>query len=182
MTEPYRVPDIFETDRYVVRRVRETDAEPIFHSYATDPVVTRFLTWLPATSPEDTRSNVIQCGADWDQGTRFASVITPRAEEGRILGMIDARLGAGLVGYGYVLCRAAWGQGCMTEILSWQIAHALAHPRIYRTEALCDVDNLASARVMEKAGMVREGVLRRRLISPAVSDEPRDCYLYAKVR
>jgi RimJ/RimL family protein N-acetyltransferase len=33
--------------------------------------------------------------------------------------------------------------------------------------------------VLEKVGMLREGVMRRYSIHPALSDEPRDCYLYA---
>jgi hypothetical protein len=39
-----------------------------------------------------------------------------------------------------------------------------------------------AARVLEKLGMSREGVLRRWLIHPNISPEPRDCYAYAKVR
>jgi RimJ/RimL family protein N-acetyltransferase len=44
------------------------------------------------------------------------------------------------------------------------------------------VENIASARVMEKAGMAREGLLRRYVVHPNISAEPRDAYLYAVVR
>jgi len=44
------------------------------------------------------------------------------------------------------------------------------------------VENLASARVLEKAGMHREGMLRRWSVHPNVSPEPRDCLCYAIVR
>jgi RimJ/RimL family protein N-acetyltransferase len=47
---------------------------------------------------------------------------------------------------------------------------------------VCDVDNIASARVMEKAGLTLEGRLRRWLVHPNISDEPRDCLGYARVR
>jgi len=47
---------------------------------------------------------------------------------------------------------------------------------------MCDVDNLASARVLEKVGMSREGVLRRSTMHPNASDEPRDSYCYAIVK
>ena len=53
---------------------------------------------------------------------------------------------------------------------------------IYRTEAACDVMNVASARVMEKAGMTKEALLRRYLFHPNLSNEPRDAFLYSKVR
>lgn len=51
-----------------------------------------------------------------------------------------------------------------------------------KAEAFCDLDNLASSRVMENAGMIREGILRRYLTHPNISEDPRDCFLYAKVR
>ena len=53
---------------------------------------------------------------------------------------------------------------------------------MYRVYAYCDVENLASARVMEKAGMSFEGVLRRWGVHPNRSSEPRDCRCYAAVR
>jgi RimJ/RimL family protein N-acetyltransferase len=51
-----------------------------------------------------------------------------------------------------------------------------------RIGAVCDVDNIGSARVLEKSGFVREGLLLRWLVHPNISDEPRDCYSYARVR
>ena len=59
---------------------------------------------------------------------------------------------------------------------------ALAQPTLFRMEATCDVDNLASARTLEKSGLVREGRLARYTVHPNLSPEPRDCWLYAKAR
>lgn len=42
--------------------------------------------------------------------------------------------------------------------------------------------NVASARVLEKAGLTREGVLRQAIIRPNLSDKPRDAFSYSKVR
>ena len=70
----------------------------------------------------------------------------------------------------------------MTEILNEVTAWALRQRSVYRIGAVCDVDNVGSARVLEKAGFVREGLLRRWLVHPNISDEPRDCYSYARVR
>ena len=60
------------------------------------------------------------------------------------------------------------------------VAHALSHPSVSRAEAICDTENVASAWVMEKSGMKREGILRRYLTHPNVSNEPRNCFVYAK--
>jgi ribosomal-protein-alanine N-acetyltransferase len=83
---------------------------------------------------------------------------------------------------GYALARPYWGKGYMTEVLRAVIDWSLAQPHIFRVQAFCDVDNLGSARVMEKAGMTREGLLRRYVLHPNINDEPRDAYMYAVVK
>jgi ribosomal-protein-alanine N-acetyltransferase len=70
----------------------------------------------------------------------------------------------------------------MTEVLTEVVNWALNQPGIFRTGAVCDVENIGSARVMEKAGLFREGLLRRWLMHPNISDEPRDCFIYARTR
>ena len=84
--------------------------------------------------------------------------------------------------YGYVLGRVHWGKGYMTEALRFLLDWTMDQPEIYRAYAFCDIDNPASARVMEKAGMTREGIFRRDHIAPNISPEPRDCIVCAKVR
>ena len=83
---------------------------------------------------------------------------------------------------GYVLARPWWRQGLMTEVLIEVSAWALRQPSVFRIGAVCDVENIGSARVLEKSGFVREGLLRRWLLHPNISDEPRDCYSSARVR
>jgi [ribosomal protein S5]-alanine N-acetyltransferase len=70
----------------------------------------------------------------------------------------------------------------MTEVLTEVVDWAMGQSSVFRIGAFCDVDNVGSARVMEKSGMVREGLLRRWLMHPNISDEPRDCFSYARVR
>ena len=70
----------------------------------------------------------------------------------------------------------------MTEALSEIVAWSLRQDGVWRVGAICDVENHASARVMEKAGLVREGVLKRWLVHPNLGPEPRDCFSYAIVR
>jgi ribosomal-protein-alanine N-acetyltransferase len=84
--------------------------------------------------------------------------------------------------FGYVLDRSFWGRGLMPEALRFAVDWALAQPEVFRAYAFCDVDNPSSARVMEKAGMIREGVLRRWHVCPNIGPDPRDCILCAKVR
>ncbi len=96
--------------------------------------------------------------------------------------MIEVRFEGHRADFGYVLGRAHWGLGYMSEALGTLVAWALSLPEIRRAQAFCDIDNHASARVMEKAGMRFEGVLHRWSVHPNISPEPRDCRVYAKVR
>jgi RimJ/RimL family protein N-acetyltransferase len=76
---------------------------------------------------------------------------------------------------GYVLARPWWRQGLMTEVLTEVTVWALRQPSVFRIGAVCDFENIGSARVLEKSGFIREGLLRRWLLHPNISDEPRDC-------
>jgi len=98
------------------------------------------------------------------------------------MGMFEVRIGSHDASLGYVLARRHWNQGYMTELVGAISDWALAQSDIYRVCAYCDTDNAASCRVLEKAGLEREGVLHRWIVLPNLSNEPRDCYCYARVR
>lgn len=182
MTEAYRLPEEFTTERHLVRRIRSSDAQALFSGWATDPEVTRYLTWRPHTDMSQTQDFIRRASREWQAGASFPAVISPRQAPGDLIGMVHPRLASTKVSYGWLVRRDHWGQGVASEIVRWVVAHALSHPSIFRAEATCDTANTASARVMEKAGMVREGLLRRHMLHPNLSDEPRDSFLYARAR
>ena len=55
-----------ETARLVLRRPTVEDAEAAFQSYASDPKITRYLTWAAHTSPAQTREHFQQAIDAWD--------------------------------------------------------------------------------------------------------------------
>lgn len=176
-----RPPVTFTTDRLVLSVPVPGDALEIYETYASDPEVTRYLSWLPHRSLQDTAEFLAIATFSWDQGDAFAWTI--RGKESRsLLGMIEARVTGTRIEIGYVLAKRYWGQGYMTEAVSAITRWALRQSTIFRVWAVCDLENTGSARVLEKAGMIREGILRRWLLLPNRSSVPRDCYCYAKVR
>lgn len=170
--------EILETERLQLRCPRQEDAKLIFDSYAQDSTVTRYLVWLPHQSIETTKKFIAVCIEQWANASAFPYVIT-RKSDARLVGMIDFRPHQHGANIGYVLAKEYWGQGIMTEAARCVVEYALAQQGLYRVQAFCDVDNIASARVLEKVGMLREGTLRRYIVHPAVSNEPRDCHRYA---
>jgi RimJ/RimL family protein N-acetyltransferase len=119
--------------------------------------------------------------ADWETGTSFRYELCIQGGEDAI-GAIRLRPEKTGVLLSYVLARRYWRRGLMTEALQFAVEWALDQPEVFRTYAFSDVDNLGSTRVMEKAGMTREGILRRWHVCPNIGPEPRDCIVCAKVR
>ncbi len=171
--------DSLLTPRLHLRSIALQDAPPIFDGYAQDPEVTRFLTWRPHATLAQTESYVADCMAA--TSTRTYALVDRRSE--RVIGAFAVRrTNSQAFDVGYVLERPSWGLGLMTEALTEVTRWALSQYGIWRLWSVCDVENAGSARVMEKAGLSREGLLRRWIIHPNLSDEPRDCFVLAKVK
>ena len=174
-------PETFETSRLILRPPTLDDAEEIFTKYAQDPDVTRYMIWSPHQDITVTREFLERCLKCWSDETAFPWAITLKGD-GALLGMIEMRIAGHKANFGYGLARQYWNQGYTTEAAKALVEWALAQEGIYRAWAVCDCENLASARVLEKAGLEREGILRRFSIHPNISPEPRDSYLYAAVK
>ena len=76
---------------------------------------------------------------------------------------------------GFVLARHHWGQGVATEAPGGEIYWTIQQPKYEQIEAFCDVENSASAKVLEKSGMKRGSLLRRFEVCPNISSTPRNC-------
>jgi RimJ/RimL family protein N-acetyltransferase len=172
------MPERIETERLVLRKPRMDDAPVLFDSYMQDPEVTRYTTWRPHTHIQEAEDFIRSSISAWENGIRFPFVITGK-EANEPFGMIDLHLKGGTIGLGYVIARSHQGQGYATEATQAIISWALGQASIYRVNASTDIENIASQRVLEKAGMLREGLLRKYIVHPNISDIPRDSYIYA---
>lgn len=77
---------------------------------------------------------------------------------------------------GYWLGEGVWGRGIATEALRAVTTEAFTRYDITRLYAVPFADHPASVRVLEKAGYVREGLMRRSAIKEG---KVRDQFLYA---
>jgi RimJ/RimL family protein N-acetyltransferase len=81
---------------------------------------------------------------------------------------------------GYWLGREFWGRGIGTAALRLLTVRAFAsHPELRRLFAVPFASNLASARVLEKAGYVREGTMRQSVLKDG---RVLDQFIYAVLR
>ena len=178
-----RPPASFGTARLVARIPRVDDGPAVFASYASDPEVTRYLSWRAYERVEPLNVFLREAIAHWDKGQGHLAWLLCLKGTDTPIGSIGVDLGTeGKAMFGYVLAKKFWGHGFTAEALKHLVDWSLAQPAIFRAWAFCDGENPASVRVMEKAGMTREGILRRWHTSPSLGPEPRDCVVCAKVK
>jgi len=151
-----------ETDRLILRRFTLEDAERMFENWASDPEVTKYLTWEAHASVEDTRSILSDWVGRYGEGGFFEWAIEWK-EIGQPIGSIgvvalDERIGEAEVGY--CIGREYWGRGIMPEALRAVMDFLFDEVGASRVKAKHDAENPKSGRVMAKAGMIYEGTYR----------------------
>ena len=161
-----------------LRPWRESDAAPIVR-HANDREVWRNLRdrFPHPYAPADARA-FIRAVARQSPTMNFAVVLNNGP-----VGAIGLNLGTDVERYsaeiGYWLGRAYWGRGIMTAAVRAATEYAFGPLGLVRVYALPLADNPASVRVLEKAGYVREGLLRASVVK---AGEVHDQFLYAAVR
>lgn len=150
-----------KTERLLLRKVTADDVPDIF-AYASDPDVARYVTWNAHKNTEETRDFVDRILARYAHAKLAPWGIVIR-QTGRLVGMCD------FISWepkhhraevGYVLSKAHWGRGYMTEAVSVLIDFGFKNMDLNRITARCYIPNIGSARVMEKCGLTFEGVQR----------------------
>ena len=177
---PVRPPEVMNLGRLRLRRPRLSDAPAIFE-YAGDPVVARYADWPISTSIAAIEERLRAREQEWSSGAELNWVLTVPPDD-RAIGGIACTISRHTAEFGYLLARRFWGNGYATEAARGIVDWVFSVRSVWRLAATCDVDNVASARVLEKAGLTREGILRRAIVRPNLSEEPRDALLYSKVR
>lgn len=153
---------VLETDRLILRRFREEDAEAMYQNWASDPEVTRFLTWPAHGSVNVTKYLLTDWVKRYEEASYYNWVMELK-ETGEIIGNISVvklREDIAAADMGYCMGRAWWGRELMPEALRAVMEYLFTEVGLNRIAACHDVNNSKSGRVMDKAGMKVEGILR----------------------
>jgi RimJ/RimL family protein N-acetyltransferase len=148
------------TPRLLLRELSMADLKAV-HAYASDPDVTRYMTWGPNTK-DDTRSflEFVTSAASANPRLVYELAIIESAT-GRLVGACGLHSSGDCQAMlGYCLHQDVWGIGYGTEAARAQMGFAFEQLGLHRVWAGTDPDNAASARILEKLGMKREGHLR----------------------
>ena len=152
-----------ETGRLILRRVRVEDAQAMFDNWASDPQVTKFLTW-PTHSSVDVTKQVAESWVKGYEQDNFYQWMIELKEIGQPIGSIsvvnmDDRVEK--VEIGYCMGRNWWHMGIMTEALRAVIEFLFDDVGVNRIEARHDPRNPHSGGVMRKCGMKYEGTAQQ---------------------
>ena len=148
-------PRCIETPRLVLRKPEPADAAAILSRYASDPEVTRYLSWPRHESIDDTREFLELSEQAWNRSPAGPSLIESRAEP-NLLGCTGLDFKSeDAATTGYVLSRDSWGKGFATEALA-AIVDVARDLGVRRLSAECHPDNAASVRVLKKCGFLRD--------------------------
>jgi RimJ/RimL family protein N-acetyltransferase len=152
---------ILRTERLNLRPFEERDIQP-FWQYRSDPEVARYQGWvMPYTleMAKDFYQQMSQAKPGTPPGAWYQLAIEP-IETGQIAGDVafyllerDPRQAE----IGFSLARPYQGKGYASEALRCLLDYLFFELDLHRVQANCDVENLPSVRLMERAGMRREG-------------------------
>lgn len=175
----FRQLPVLHTERLALRSVQPDDAAEIF-SFTSRPETSAIVSWHPHASVEVTRGFVESIVAKYARGEPAQWAMTQRGS-GRVIGIV------GFVSFSSVHRRgeiafvndpAFWGRGLMTEAVRAVVEYGLGELQLVRVEAKCEVENFASAKVLERAGMSLEGLARKLLFRKG---QHRDYKLFAAI-
>jgi len=165
LTEIRTRPPLIVTERLALRELRLDDARAVAER-AGDKRVARYLIAVPSPYPVALATRwIVGRLAWWGQGRGLTLAITQRETPDLLIGSVSLRRYARdrRAELGYWLGAESWGQGYATEA-----AHALVDLG-FRDLGLSKIyaqvleGNRVSCGVLEKLGMIEEGVRRRHI-------------------
>jgi len=169
-----------ETQRLLLRPFRTADIPAIVH-FLSDPVIAETTLNVPYPYDEEkARSWLASQQQERDAGTGYTFAIV-RKKDAQVMGAIDIRPLARhkKAEIGYWIGKPHWGQSYATEAARAIIRYGFETLGLNRIYATHFIENPASGRVMQKAGMTYEGTLRQDVLK---GEHFRDHVVYGILR
>ena len=153
-----------ETNRLILRKTKDSDAELMFKNWANDERVTKFMTWDPYESAQQLRDSYHKYLMKNQDKLDFYDWKIELKEIGEPIGSISVvslRDDIEEAMIGYCLGYNWWHKGIMTEAFKEVIRFLFEEVGTNRIAACHDSRNPHSGDVMKKCGLQYEGTLRQ---------------------
>ena len=154
------LPEI-ETKRLKLRQFNHDDVNDVFE-YASETEIAKYVVWYPHTSKFESLeflNNVVEAYLK-NKPAPWAIELNENSKVIGSIGFNNFYKEDSKAEIGFALSKEYWGKGITLEALTAIIYYGFHTLKLNRIEAHCMIENKASARVMEKAGMKYEGTFR----------------------
>lgn len=151
-----------ETNRLILRQFTSADAVYMFHNWASDNEVTKYLIWPPHKSVEISRAYIESLISAYSQRNTYNWGVELK-EIGQVIGAISVvqqNEAVESVHIGYCIGRQWWNSGITSEAFSAVISFLMNEVNVNRIDSRHDPRNPYSGKVMEACGLTYEGTLR----------------------
>jgi ribosomal-protein-alanine N-acetyltransferase len=152
-----------ETERLILRRFTQGDADAMFRNWASDPEVTKFMMWQTHADVEVSKTITNEWVSNYESDSYYQWAIVPK-DFGEPIGSIAAVKvddATKMVHIGYAIGKAWWRNGYTSEALTRLVKFFFEEVGVNRVESRHDPRNPNSGAVMMKAGLTFEGTLRQ---------------------
>ena len=169
-----------QTERLLLRKIKLNDYEQIFNCWTSDFEVSKYVTWEPHKSTEETKMLTEHWVSQYTKDYTYRWIVELK-ETHEVIGMIDAihmNLQYMTIEVAYCYGSKYWGKGYATECLK-EVINFLHNEGFAVVYAQHFKSNPASGKVMEKAGMKYEALLRSRVVNK--NNEREDVLMYSSV-
>jgi RimJ/RimL family protein N-acetyltransferase len=152
----------FHTSRLILRPFQVADLAA-FAAYRSDPEVARYQSWTAPYSLVQAKNYfaALKQSQPGTPGVWVAYAIERRSTPG-IIGDCAFQIMAYdplQAQIGYTLARQHWNQGYASEAVRGLLDYLFDEYHLHRITATCDVENIASYRLLERVGLRREAHL-----------------------
>ncbi|RXR16255.1 N-acetyltransferase [Flavobacterium amnicola] len=160
-TNPFLPFQNLESDRLVLRRLTSDDIQEVY-ALKSDPKIMEYIPRPLVTNLDEAMAHItmINDKIDTGEGINWAITLKPSNKLLGIIGHYRIKWEHYRSEIGYMLLPEAYGKGIATEAVQLICDYGFNHMKMHSLEGIIDPKNLASAKVLEKSGFVKEAHLK----------------------
>ncbi len=149
-----------KTRRLILRKFSVDDAPLMFKNWANDERVTKYLTWCPHQSCEETKNLLEAWCKEYERTNYYNWAIEFDSEPIGNVSVVRWRDSDEWVELGYCMQYNLWNKGIITEAVSAVIDFMFEEVNVHSVRIEYASPNVGSGKVAQKCGLTLEGTMR----------------------
>ncbi|HLN96766.1 MAG TPA: GNAT family N-acetyltransferase [Flavobacterium sp.] len=149
---------VLETERMILKQLDDQQVDMLFE-LRSDPETMQYVKRPMVTTREEAEQHLqlITSKIEANEGINWGLYLREQPDQAiGVMGHYRIHVEHFRSEVGYMVLRPYWGRGLVTEALHAVLQYGFETMQLHSTEAIIDPANIASARVLEKNGFVKE--------------------------